>query len=93
LSTRRRSASIRQADAEDHALIEFGDDHVVAVTFCTWDSSPKSMTIPPIRAGQMRENLDVLPKREPLGETSGSRRKLLYRRVGPGSLHITEIAR
>jgi hypothetical protein len=23
---------IRQADAEDHALIEFGDDHVVAVT-------------------------------------------------------------
>jgi hypothetical protein len=23
---------IRQADAEDHALIEFGDDHVVTVT-------------------------------------------------------------
>jgi hypothetical protein len=23
---------IRQADAEDHALIELGDDHVVAVT-------------------------------------------------------------
>jgi hypothetical protein len=23
---------IRQADAEDYALIEFGDDHVVAVT-------------------------------------------------------------
>ena len=27
-----RVRCIRQADAEDHALIEFGDDHVVAVT-------------------------------------------------------------
>jgi hypothetical protein len=27
-----RVRCIRQADAEGHALIEFGDDHVVAVT-------------------------------------------------------------
>jgi hypothetical protein len=27
-----RVRCIRQADEEDHALIEFGDDHVTAVT-------------------------------------------------------------
>jgi hypothetical protein len=41
------------------------------------DSSPKEWDPSPIHAGQMRENSDVLPKGEPLGERREPKLKLL----------------